>query len=78
MLLSEIEGCSFSRDGFKPHVKSPVIWGHKGCECFPLCYLTKPKYMTDIEWNSFLDGFNFTLKKPENETAIDNSMQSGV
>ena len=64
MNLAEIDHVSFSRDGIKGLIKSPTIWGHKGCECFPLCYLKKPKYMTDAEWNSFLDGFDFTLKKP--------------
>jgi len=30
MTKSEIESCSFSREGFLPHVKSPIIWGIKG------------------------------------------------
>jgi len=63
MQFEEIEACSFSRDGFLPHVKSPTIWGHKGSTIFPLCYLHKPKSVSKAEWESFLDGFSFALKK---------------
>jgi hypothetical protein len=63
-MLADIEGCSFSRNGVRGLVKSPVIWGHKGNTMFPLCYLRKPAYMSDAEWNDFLDGFTFELKKP--------------
>lgn len=68
-MLSDIEACSFSREGFKGHIKSPVIWGHKGSTVFPLCYLKKPSYMSDVEWNDFLDGFTFELKKPNKQAA---------
>jgi hypothetical protein len=66
MQINEIEAISYSRNGFLPHVKSPVIWGHKGNCLTPLCYLTKPKSVTVEEWNQFLDGFSFELKKPNN------------
>jgi len=62
MKINEIEAISFSRDGFKNRVKSPVIWGHKGGEIFPLCYLTKPKWMPKQEWEIFLDRLHFGLK----------------
>lgn len=65
MDIKNVEACSFSRDGFKPHVKAPVIWGHKGNTIFPLCYLQKPKSMSQSDWNSFLDGFSFEIKKPK-------------
>lgn len=61
--FSKIDKVSFSRDGFKPHVKSPIIWGIKGCNQFPLCYLTKPKGLNEKEWNDFLDRFDFQVKK---------------
>jgi hypothetical protein len=61
--LSELDSCGYSREGFPPHVKSPIIWGHKGNVEFPLCYLTRPKSVSLEDWNDFLDGFSFTLKK---------------
>lgn len=67
MKMSEIEAVSFSRNGFKPHVKSPIIWGHKGGAIYPLCYLTKPRSVSDDEWELFLDGFSFTVKKAVDE-----------
>jgi hypothetical protein len=67
MNLSEVESISFSRDGFKPHVKSPIIWGNKGCEAFPLCYLTKPKWMPKEMWEEFLDNFTFEIRKVKND-----------
>jgi hypothetical protein len=63
MKISEIESCSFSRDGFPPHVKSPIIWGDKGNTSSPLCYLTKPKSMSKEDWEEFLDKFDFTLRR---------------
>lgn len=66
-MLSEFDSCSFSRNGLKPLVKSPTIWGHKGNVTLPLCYLMKPKYMSDAEWDDFLDGFSFELKPARKE-----------
>ena len=61
MKMKEIESVSFSRNGFLPHVKSPIIWGHIGSLSFPLCYLTKPKSMTQEEFDEFLDNFTFKI-----------------
>jgi len=63
MKLSEIDSCSFSRGGFPPYVKSPVIWGIIGSRAEPLCYLTKPKSVGAEDWEEFLDGFTFELKR---------------
>ena len=63
MNVRDIDSCSFSRDGFAPHVKSPIIWGHHGSTLFPLCYLTKPKHLSKEDWESFLDAFHFQLRK---------------
>lgn len=63
MKFSEIEKVSFSRDGFKPHVKSPIIWGHKGSVITPLMYLKKPKSVSDEDWNELLDHFEWSVKK---------------
>ncbi len=61
--MKNIESVSFSREGFKPHVKSPIIWGHWGSVIAPLCYLTKPKWMPKEEWDIFLDKFDWSLKQ---------------
>lgn len=61
MNLSEIEQYSFSPEGFKPHVKSPIIWGHKGNTLFPLCYLTKPKSVPDELWQELVAQISFTI-----------------
>jgi len=63
MTISELDGCSFSRDGLKGRVKSPIIWGLKGSIMFPLCYLRKPSSLDDREWEEFLDCFKFELKE---------------
>jgi hypothetical protein len=60
----DMDACSFSREGLRPHVKSPIIWGHYGTGIYPLCYLTKPKWMPTEEWEVFLDMFHFSLLKP--------------
>ena len=68
MSISEhmtFDSVSFSRDGFKLHVKSPVIWGNTGSALWPLCYLHRPKWMSDDDWNNFLDRFDFTIKKEQ-------------
>jgi len=60
----EIQSVSFSREGFKPYVKSPVIWRHHdGNHLSPLCYLTKPKSVSKEDWEWFLDRFDFTITK---------------
>jgi len=64
MNIKDIDSVSFSRNGFLPHVKSPIVWGNKGNGSEPLCYLTKPKCMSVEEWSLFLDNFNFTVKIP--------------
>ncbi len=61
----KIDSLSYSKDGFKPHVKSPIIWANTARGSFPLCYLTKPKSLPDADWKEFLDGFEFTLKVKE-------------
>lgn len=58
MKMSELDSCSYSRYGLKTYIKSPVIFGEKGVNVFPLCYLTKPRHLSDEEWNDFLDWFN--------------------
>jgi hypothetical protein len=63
MKVSEIEEIQYSRNGFKPHVKSPIIWGRKGGMISPLCYLTKPKSVTVEDWYEFLDAFRFEIMK---------------
>jgi hypothetical protein len=63
MDVNDIDSVSFSRDGFPPHVKSPIIWGNKGSIAAPLCYLTQPKSMGEKEWNDFLDGFHFEIRR---------------
>ena len=63
MKISEIDSYSFSRKGFSPHVKSPIIWANKGNTMWPLCYLTKPKSMSKEDWEEFLDKFDFTLRR---------------
>ena len=65
MKLSDVESISYSRGGFQPHVKSPIIWGGKGCEEFPLCYLHKPKWMPIEMWEEFLDAFTFEIRRKE-------------
>lgn len=63
MKFQEIEQVSFSRLGFSPHVKSPIIWGHKGSIITPLLYLTKPKSVSVEDWNEFLDHFTWSVSK---------------
>ena len=63
MELKDIESVSFSKGGFPTHVKSPIIWGNRGNEGFPLCYLMKPKWMPETMWKEFLDSFDFSVKK---------------
>jgi len=70
MHLFELDACSFSREGLKGKIKSPIIWGHKGCTIFPLCYLEKPSFLTESEWQEFLDGFTFQLTKKEAQQVI--------
>lgn len=65
MKFEEIEAESFSRKGFPPHVKSPVIWGSKGSLLFPMCYLHRPKSSPISEWEKFLDAFKYSLTKKE-------------
>jgi hypothetical protein len=62
MTLAEIEGVSFSVEGFG--TKSPTIWAHIGNELTPLCYLRRPKNISDELWDDFLRGFDFSVKYP--------------
>lgn len=63
MKIEDIESVSFSREGFPPHVKSPIIWGQVGSGAAPLCYLVKPKSLPTEEWERFLDCFDFSVRK---------------
>ena len=63
MTVNDLDSFEFSRNGFLPHVKSPIIWGNIKSGAFPLCYLTKPKSLSDDEWNNFLDHFTFSISK---------------
>lgn len=60
--LAELDSFSVSRDGFPPHIKSPVIWGNKGARAFPLCYLQRPKSVDDATWRQFLDSLHIELR----------------
>jgi hypothetical protein len=60
--LTDIESVSFSKEGYIR--KSPTIWARIGCVITPLCYLRKPKHVSDTLWNDFLRGFTFTIKYP--------------
>ena len=59
---TEIDSVSFSRDGLAPHVKSPIIWANVKSGGWPLCYLTKPKWMSKEDWEWFLDHFDWSLR----------------
>jgi len=61
--FDEIESVSFSRKGWAGRVKSPIIWAVDGGGYWPICYLTKPRYVSDENFNKFLDGFTFEIKK---------------
>jgi len=63
-MLENLDSYSYSRNGFKPwRMKNPIIWGNKGEASFPLCYLHKPRGLSDEDWNNFLDGFSFNLRR---------------
>ena len=61
MQLEKIRSCSISKNGFLPHVKSPIIWGNFEDAAYPLCYLTKPKSMSKENFEKFINAFEFTL-----------------
>lgn len=63
--IDEIDSISYSRNGLNPITKSPTIWGNKGNTTWPLCYLRKPRSMSEVEWQKFLDRFTFELKTPD-------------
>ena len=66
-IIETLDHIDYSRDGFKPFVKSPVIWASDGHAATPLCYLRKPKHLSEVDWNKFLDCFEFEINRAKLE-----------
>ena len=62
MTFNDIKAVSFSKE--PPVVKSPTIWAHTDDGLESLCYLRKPKHISDDVWEQFLEGFDFSVKYP--------------
>lgn len=65
MTLSDLHAVSFSPDS--PISKSPVIFAHTDEGLEPLCYLKKPKHVSDELWEQFITGFEFMIRYKESD-----------
>lgn len=59
--LNRIE--SFSMSTAKGIIKGTAIWGEIGSATFPLCYLHKPKWMSEGDFNKFLNALVLKIDK---------------
>lgn len=62
-ILKELQSFEFDRNKSKVFgIKSAIIWGHhKNGGSYPLLYITKPKHVTQEEYEEILDGLNIQL-----------------
>jgi len=59
-----IDADSYSVSGpVKGITKQHAVWLNTGATSRVLCYLQRPKSVTDDEWQEFLDGVTLNLKK---------------
>lgn len=46
-------------------IKSAIIWGHNKDSngCFPMLYLTKPKHVSQEDYNELLNKIDISIRK---------------
>ena len=57
----KIKSYTISPDGVKGFCKRPVILGSNGINGLPLCYLQKPKWMSDEQFRIVVHGIKLNL-----------------
>lgn len=67
-VFDEIKSFEFDRNRNKIFgIKSGIVWGHSKDKnyIFPLLYISKPKHITEEQFNELLDSIeiNFLIKK---------------
>ena len=67
-IFDEIKSVEFDRNRNKIFgIKSGIVWGHSknSNSIFPLLYISKPKHITEEQFNELLDSIdiNFIIKK---------------
>lgn len=67
-IFDEIKSFEFDRNRNKIFgIKSGIVWGHSknSNSSFPLLYISKPKHITEEQFNKLLDSIeiNFIIKK---------------
>lgn len=66
-IFDEIKSVEFDRNRNKIFgIKSGIVWGHSknSNSIFPLLYISKPKHITEEQFNELLDSIdiNFIIK----------------
>lgn len=55
-ILNNIESVEYDKNRDKKfNLKSGIIWGHMSNKCFPLLYLTKPKSVSQKDFEIILN-----------------------
>lgn len=64
-IFDRIESISFYPTEKKQFgVKSVILWGNSGNTMFPLAYISKPKSISEDDFNQIVKNMEIKLKRP--------------
>ena len=64
-IIDKIRSIEYDKNRSKIfRIKSAILWGHSKCtnSTFPLLYISKPKHITQEEYEDLLDRLEINLK----------------
>lgn len=64
-IFDKIESIEFDKNKEKAFgIKSAIVWGHSKSEnsCSPILYISKPKWISQDEFNELLDSIEMKFK----------------
>lgn len=67
MRVNNLDEIVLYTKGMAGIVKSPGIWATINCTMYPLCYLLKPKWMSEELWKDFLSRLRITYNNSSEE-----------